>query len=141
MSSSIVIPSDASENQEKSCPNTQELRTQIARMTEELVGYKTWTDSISQMLWSNLACCAAGVPKREVNIPENSALESMDYRRLCEVLEELAEKLEKEKRYEKHWRWVVDHEGGIEPAVKWVALVVKKNFFVISPEHICLNAS
>ena len=66
-------------------------------MTEELIEYKTWTDPISKMLWSSLACCAAGVPRREVDLPKTGELESMSYRQLGEVYENVAKKLKKEK--------------------------------------------
>lgn len=123
------------------CYVAQELRIQIAQMIEELVGNKTWTDPISKMLWLNLACCAAGVPRREVDLPKTGELENMSYRQLSEAYEDVARKLKKEKGYWKHWQWVVNQKGDTESAVTWAAAAIRKHGCVILPEHVCLNTN
>ena len=125
-----MIPIDVQEKQAESCPNAHNLRTQIAQMTEEFVKYKSWTDPIVKMLWSELAGREIE-PKREVSLPEIDQLARMEYEQLSEVYEELAVNLEREKTYWESWQWRLKNDGNLKAAVKGTASAMKK--------HLCIN--
>ena len=133
---------DAEQSSWESCGLVaQELRTQITLMVKELLEYKANTDPLSTRKWLELVCCAAAVPEREIVLPKTGELENMDYRQLSRLLEEMANKLENEKRYWGGWQWAINEKGGIEAAAKWFAAAIGKRSDINVPEHACLNAS